>query len=604
MTLTQDEGLNLLHNWPNPAPRRILDRAEVQIRNSRVMRVNEPKAASLLLFVALLATGSVYAPSLWFGFVDDDHSQVVDNPRIRNWHEVPGYFTSNVWAHLTPVIGDLPPPFYRPLFLVWLFTNYQLFGTDPAGWHLATVLLHLLATALAYRLVRAIIGEAVPAALAAMLFGLHPVHVEAVAWISGVPEPLMATALLASMLCYLKGREREDVLPWAAVSVFFFGLALLAKETAIMLPAVLLAYEMTLGADPEKKRPRLRRLAPYAVLALIYLVMRRASLGGTFTIAVPWAVMFLTWPSILWNYLRHLFWPVNLTIVCDLPYVTRLDWRNVILPATAIATLVLAVWIAARRRPAIGFAALWMGLLILPPLYLRGIAAGEIAHDRYLYLPSLGLCVLIAFGMARLRAGGVAVVALTGVAAFGVYRECKPWSDDIALFQHALLVAPDNVRAQRQLALALPAAGRCGDAIPLFDRLREGPEDPRILLGLGACYFLQGRFDEAEPLIQRTITLSPRYQPPYMLLIGMRLAHNRHADAETIWRRAVSVRFGPTDARGLHLLGGQILKARGDLVDAAVEFRLELAGDPESEEAARQLEEVEWTLRHRRTAGQ
>jgi len=105
-------------------------------------------------------------------------------------------------------------------------------------------------------------------------------------------------------------------------------------------------------------------------------------------------------------------------------------------------------------------------------------------------------------------------------------------------------------------------------------------------------------------LIQRTIALSPRYQLPYIVLIGMRLAQHRIADAETLWRRALSIRFGPTDAPGLHLLGGQILKTRGNLVDAAAEFRLELVSDPESEEAARELEDVEWTLRSRGTAGQ
>ena len=567
------------------------------------MRVTEPRIASLLLVSALLATASAYAPSLGFGFVDDDHGQIVDNPRIRNWQEVPGYFTSSVWAHLTPIIGDLPPPFYRPLFLVWVFTNYQLFGTNPAGWHLAALLLHLLVTVLAYRLVRAITGEAVPAALAAMFFGLHPVHVESVAWVSGVPEPLTAAALLASTLCYLKGR-REDALTWPAASVFLFGLALLAKETAIVLPAVLWTYEVTFAPDREKNPLRSRRVAPYAALALIYLVVRRVSLGGTFTPPIPWAVMLLTWPSVLWNYLRHMLWPVNLTIVCDLPYVTRVDFRNVILPATAIATLVLAVWIVARRRPAIRFAAIWMGLLILPPLYLRGIAAGEIAHDRYLYLPSLGLCALVAAGLSRLRGGRVAAVILAGVAALGVNRASEPWSNDVELFQHALRVAPNNARAQRQLALALPAAGRCADAIPLLDRLRQRQEDPRILFGLGACYYAQSRFDEAEPLLQRTIALSPRYQLPYMLLIGIRLAQNQIADAETLWRRALSIRFGPTNARGLHLLGGQILKARGNLVDAAAEFRLELVGNPESEEAMRQLEEVEWILRTRGTRGQ
>src|SRR5262249_37080887 len=154
------------------------------------------------------------------------------------------YFTADVWAHVTLDVGDRPPAYYRPLFLAWLFANYQLFGTDPAGWHLASVLLHLLATVLAYRFVRAITGKPFPAALAALLFGLHPVPVESVTWISGTTEPLMAAAFLASVLCYMRGRETESSL-WSALSILLFGLALLAKETAIMLPAVLLAYEKT-----------------------------------------------------------------------------------------------------------------------------------------------------------------------------------------------------------------------------------------------------------------------------------------------------------------------------------------------------------------------
>jgi tetratricopeptide (TPR) repeat protein len=277
-------------------------------------------------------------------------------------------------------------------------------------------------------------------------------------------------------------------------------------------------------------------------------------------------MMILSWPSILWNYyLWHLLWPVNLTVVCDLPYATHLGWRHVILPATALTGLAAVVWIAARRRPAIGFAGLWMGLLILPPLYLRAFAPGEIAHDRYLYLPSLGLCMLIALALARLGGAGLAATAvLASLAAVGVFRESQPWSNDIALFQRALAVVPGSVRAERQWALVLPAAGRCGEAIPILDRLRQQQEEPRVLLALGACYYGQSRFEEAGPPIERALALSPRYLPAYTILILTRMAQNRTADAETIWRRAV-VAAGTGEARGLHLLGGQILKIRGDL---------------------------------------
>ena len=220
--------------------------------------------------------------------------------------------------------------------------------------------------------------------------------------------------------------------------------------------------------------------------------------------------MVLSWPSILWNYyLWHLLWPVNLTIVCDLPYAMDLGWRHVVLPATAMTVLVTVASIAARRRPAIGFAALWMGVLILPPLYLRAFAPGEIAHDRYLYLPSLGLCMLIAPPLARLGGAGLATTAvLASLAALGVFRESQPWSNDIALLQRALVVMPGSVSAERRLALALPAAGRCADAIPILDRLRQQREDARVLFALGACYYGQSRFEEASPLIERTLALA------------------------------------------------------------------------------------------------
>jgi tetratricopeptide (TPR) repeat protein len=133
--------------------------------------------------------------------------------------------------------------------------------------------------------------------------------------------------------------------------------------------------------------------------------------------------------------------------------------------------------------------------------------------------------------------------------------------------------------------------------------LRQQQKDPRVLLALGACYYGQSRFEEAGPLVERALALSPRYLPAYTILILMRLAQNRTADAETIWRRAL-LAAGTGEARGLHLLGGQILKTLGDLPGAAAEFRLELADSPESEEAARQLKEIEWTLERRGSAGQ
>ena len=114
------------------------------------------------------------------------------------------YFTSHVWAELYPHVGG---DYYRPVFLLWFRLNHAMFGVNPEGWHLTTVLCHVAATYLVFRLVRRLAASPWIAFSAATLFALHPVHIESVAWVSGVTDPLLAIFLLGSFLAYLQFRE-------------------------------------------------------------------------------------------------------------------------------------------------------------------------------------------------------------------------------------------------------------------------------------------------------------------------------------------------------------------------------------------------------------
>ena len=142
--------------------------------------------------VVLALTFAVYIPTLRYQFVHDDRGQIVENPAVHSWHAVPTYFTAQVWAAVMPEeLGN----YYRPLFLLWLRINDVVFGNQAWGWHLTTILAHVLTTLLVYLLAwRLGIGRDV-ALLAALIFGLHPAHIEAVAWISGVTEPLLGIFL-------------------------------------------------------------------------------------------------------------------------------------------------------------------------------------------------------------------------------------------------------------------------------------------------------------------------------------------------------------------------------------------------------------------------
>src|SRR5574340_712765 len=193
--------------------------------------------SALLPLLLLAATFIVYVGTLQFEFVYDDMGQIVNNPVVHSWRYLPWYFHSNVWMQQYAV-GN----YYRPLFLFWLLLNYTLFGLQPLFWHLTTVLAHLAVTWMVYLLVRRLTSDQATAAIAALLFGLHPIHLEAVAWISGVTEPLLAMLLVPAFLCYLNYRERGRARRWLLLSLLLFALALLTKETAVVLPALLFAY--------------------------------------------------------------------------------------------------------------------------------------------------------------------------------------------------------------------------------------------------------------------------------------------------------------------------------------------------------------------------
>src|ERR1017187_1378892 len=259
------------------------------------------------IIIVLALTFAVYSPTLRYQFVHDDGGQIVENPAVHSWREVPRYFTTHVWEGVDPEeLGN----YYRPIFLLWLRINDAVFGKHTWGWHLTTILTHLLTTFLVYLLAwRLGLGREV-AALAALVFGLHPAHIEAVDWISGVTEPLLAIFLLGSFLGYLQSRARGGrALSWKLVSLALYALAILEKETAVILPAILLVYEWIYG--PEWGMPldvgriikwsgrAIRQTWAYFFLVLLYTPARIHALRGFSPPITPLSAshLFLTWPE-------------------------------------------------------------------------------------------------------------------------------------------------------------------------------------------------------------------------------------------------------------------------------------------------------------------
>lgn len=583
-----------------------------------------------VLGLGLALTFIAYCGTVAFDFAYDDRSQVVGNPWIRSWHFVPRYFTTNVWGFHNPaVLGN----YYRPLFFLWLRVNYMLFGLRPWGWHLTSLLAHLGVTLLVYYLASKLFGDRLTAATAALIFGIHPVHIEAVAWVSGVTDPSMTFLVISSFLCYLESC-REGRRSWAgwAASLGLYALAMLAKETAIVLPLLIFAHQWILGPGagerdaPGSKVARLRRgiryAAPYLALIPVYLLVRATALRGLSHVITPLSLstIALTWPSLLWFYLRLLVWPLGLSPCYETPYISHAELLNFFAPAGGVIGAALILWLWAgwaansvtsrsgtAKSRAIAFASAWLLVPILPLFNLSVFPKGDLVHDRYLYLPSVGFSLLLALGLRELKTGGgklfgqpgvqvVSGLALTVLLVLGTVLQSLMWADDLLLYTRGLRAAPSNRIVKLNLGIIACERGLYEPGMKLYRELIE--QYPDFWLGyynLGYAYYKLGNLEEASRYLGRASELN-LLSPTAFLYLGLtRMKMGRLNEAEPLLRHAVQA--APEGSPGYHFALGIVLKAQGDLKGALDEFKAELQADPEEQAARDQIAEIEMRLR-------
>src|SRR3974390_2953738 len=178
--------------------------------------------------------GILYSRSLFSGFVRDDHSQIVQNPRIQSWENLFQLFASPLWTHRAEAGAN--QLFYRPLFSTWMLLVHTAGGLEPWFWHLSSVLLHVIATYLVFRLCQRLTKSTFAAAVGTALFAVHPIHVDAVSWVSASNEILFPIGALGAFLLLLNEGAQP---PRIRLSATVFGAALFSKETALAILPIL-----------------------------------------------------------------------------------------------------------------------------------------------------------------------------------------------------------------------------------------------------------------------------------------------------------------------------------------------------------------------------
>jgi len=528
--------------------------------------------SSRLLVGAILAlTALAYVNSLDGQFVYDDGVQILRNPAIRSLENIPRVFTQSVWQFMNPGGQQPVGAYYRPLFNVALIVNYRWFGFEAPGWHAVSLILHCVATLLVFLLARQWGLAHATAATAALLFGLHPVHSESVAWISGLPDPLAAVFVLAALVFYEQHRAGGP--RWLlAASLACFSLALLSKEIAVVVPVLVLLRERLdrRPVDDKANLPghqfgvsALRAAAPFVAIALLYLGLRYSVLGFISQVEpkarlIPGEQVWLTIPSTLLAYARLLVIPYPLAVTYDHAYVTTpADPRFWGAALAVIALLAAAVKLVRASTPA-RLALAVLILFLLPVLNLKAFNQDEsLVHDRYLYLPSVGFCLLASLALGRLRAKTTFLAATAGVAAvlfFLTARQNRYWHDNQAMAAQALRVAPrrpflfNYLGAQYFLENKLPDAERYYRAA-----LESNPNFYDSLSNLADVYRLQGRNADAAELYRRAIEAGAPYAHLHFNLGAAWIGAGKLPEAEAALLRATEVQ--PDNAAARYNLG-------------------------------------------------
>ena len=444
-----------------------------------------PLGARATLLVALSAA-LVYANALPNEFVWDDIQMIRDNEFLRDSRNLTRAFTLPYWDSAVPDANQYE---YRPLLFASFVANHAAGGLRPWAFRGVNVALHAASAVLVAVLAAELGVGTAAAALAGLVFAVHPVHVEAVVWIVGRGELAAALFVLLGLVARARSdRGRRRALVFASWASLLVGM--LFKESGGVLVPMVAAFVLAVETAGQPARTRLARVVgatlPYVAVVALYVAVRRAAIGAApafrddvFFAGVGPLDVFLTMIKVTVHYARLLLAPVGLRAhydVVDVPVPTSLAdpvlLAGIAMHAVALALVARGLWRGSRL--ALAGALLYAGLLP----YLHLIPFQWLMADRFLYVPSVGFALLAGEALAglaplaarwsgalpaRIAATSVAVVVLGAGAALAIERN-RDWADEITFFGLMVQQEPTLVGARIAYAKALSEANRDEEA--------------------------------------------------------------------------------------------------------------------------------------------
>ena len=602
-------------------------------------RLHLALAACALVALVLL----VYYNSITNSFVWDDHEQIVMNPAIRPAAPLTRIFSSDVrFAHQDPAVQNQT---YRPLQMLTYRIVGASFGFTPAPFHLTNLLLAIACVLAAFAVFWLLTRSTFSAFAAASLFAVYPIHTEAVDWIAALPDLGCTLFLLIALALFLAARRTEQphrpAWLFPLLSLAAFAISLLWKETSAVFPILVVAY--VLIVEKTGLRAALKASAAYWAILALYLIVRFSVLGGVATGARDWALgplqLLLTTSHLMLSYWLKLAWPFQLNAYYVFSPVRSLTDPRAIAAIVFVLAAIAGLIYLVRRSPLPAFAALWVGITLLPAMDIYAVGRNVFA-ERYLYLPSIGFCLLLVLAATRLihaRAGKISQTRsylASRHRSLRLFRRNHPAQPRLEGRQDALHPDPQPV-AQRSIrphhgsvhperriprptdaeqnylqAIALAKQETPQDrpdlvaaykglaslyadrsdnqrALQMLASAREiAPADPEIDSEEGLVLVRAGRWSEAEPLLEKTIAANPENENVLSTLGIVAWQYHHDLTKAVEWFSKALAAHPEQDgfSASVHNNLGGVYGEQGDYVSSIAQYRLAVAISPQDPE--------------------
>jgi tetratricopeptide (TPR) repeat protein len=547
------------------------------------------KTALLLCFVVVAVC---YANSLPNDFVFDDSPLVGSNPAIRSISPIQ-FLNSPYWSK------QQYEGIYRPFTILSMSIDYSLWKRWAPGFRLTNLMVHALNGFLLFLLCTSFVGEGLIPVAAMVIYLLHPVHTEAVTSIVGRSDLFAALFLMSAWLLFRRGKTL-----WPAL---LFSLALLSKENAIVLPAILLV-DLYLSTE-EKIRaagrvanarecivslvPDLRRLLVIIVVALAYLPLRFSVLGS---LGIPVAAQYMagrlsyldrlmTSGRVFIEYLRLVLFPLDLAGDYDfnaipIAGVTSWDAWAGILSALAIVVSAL-VW---RRRNWVVSLGLLSAFIVFVPVSNWIAPISVLMAERFLYVPLIGISIAAAVVFSKLHPRRMQVLIGAGAVLSAIVL-CNAHDyirrNDFTFYRNMVRVEPNSAKGRLGYGYALLQAGRREDAAKQFEAgLVIIPNYPELLTTLAMTRITDESCTEAWPLLNRALQIDPAHADTHRRMGDCYFKEGKLREAESMYRQAVDSIPYPDSM--LYFMWGRSLEGTGQTAFAVAAYERGALIDPEN----------------------